>query len=74
MGTEFPYKLVENVVDLRVDPNNHLNKPEEILGLVKLGLYQPIFYYGEFRTLTSGAHIRTTPPCGPPFYNSILFI
>jgi hypothetical protein len=40
-------QVAEKAVHLKDDPNNHLNKPEQVNGLIKLALFQPIFYCGK---------------------------
>jgi hypothetical protein len=45
-GNDFLQKVAEKAVELKDDPNNHLKKPEQVNGLVKLALYQPVFYCG----------------------------
>ena len=39
-------KVAEKVVALRDDPKNYLNKPDQITGLTRLAMYQPVFYCG----------------------------
>lgn len=40
--------MAEKAVELKDDPRNHLREPEQIKGLVKMALYQPVFYCGTF--------------------------
>ena len=39
-------KVAEKVVALKDDPKNYLNKPDQITGLTRLAMYQPVFYCG----------------------------
>ncbi|KAI0102605.1 hypothetical protein GGR51DRAFT_527057 [Nemania sp. FL0031] len=43
-GSKYLQDVAEKAVHLKDDPNNHLKKPEQIDGLVKLALFQPIFF------------------------------
>lgn len=45
-GNDFFQKVAEKAVNLKDDPNNHLDTPEQISHLTKLALYQTIFYCG----------------------------
>ncbi|RBQ65262.1 hypothetical protein FVER14953_00245 [Fusarium verticillioides] len=43
-GNPYLQKVAEKAIELQNDPRNHLKEPEQMKGLVKLALYQPIFY------------------------------
>ncbi|KAF5598150.1 ankyrin repeat [Fusarium pseudoanthophilum] len=43
-GNPYLQKVAEKAIELQNDPSNHLKEPEQMKGLVKLALYQPIFY------------------------------
>ncbi|KAK2591378.1 hypothetical protein QQS21_010922 [Conoideocrella luteorostrata] len=43
-GNDYLQKVAEKAIELKDDPRNHLKKPEQIKGLVRLALYQPVFY------------------------------
>ncbi|KLP09281.1 related to ankyrin repeat protein [Fusarium fujikuroi] len=43
-GNDYLQKVAEKAVELKDDKSNHLKDPEQVKGLVKLALYQPIFY------------------------------
>ncbi|KAL5618068.1 hypothetical protein FOVSG1_000290 [Fusarium oxysporum f. sp. vasinfectum] len=43
-GNDYLQKVAEKAIELKDDPRNHLKEPEQMKGLVKLALYQPIFY------------------------------
>ncbi|CAH0045249.1 unnamed protein product [Clonostachys solani] len=43
-GNDYLNKVAEKAIELKDDPRNHLKKPEQIKGLVRLALYQPVFY------------------------------
>jgi hypothetical protein len=47
-GNDYLNKVAEKAIELKDDPRNHLKKPEQIKGLVRLALYQPVFYCGSF--------------------------
>ncbi|KAF4439392.1 ankyrin repeat [Fusarium acutatum] len=43
-GNNYLQKVAEKAIKLKDDPSNHPKEPEQMKGLVKLALYQPIFY------------------------------
>lgn len=47
-GNDYLQKVAEKAVELKDDPRNHLREPEQIKGLVRMALYQPVFYCGTF--------------------------
>lgn len=56
---EYLNKVAARAAELRDDPNNPLNKPEQIGTLTRLALYQPILYCGNPNHYRSHYAIKT---------------
>ncbi|CAG9949194.1 unnamed protein product, partial [Clonostachys rosea f. rosea IK726] len=55
-GNDYLNKVAEKAIELKDDPRNHLKKPEQIKGLVRLALYQPVFYCDDSGSMQIAIH------------------
>lgn len=55
-SNDYLQKVAEKAVELKDDPRNHLKEPEQIKGLARLALYQPVFYCDDSGSMRSKIH------------------
>ncbi|UPK92113.1 hypothetical protein LCI18_003048 [Fusarium solani-melongenae] len=55
-GSDYLQKVAEKAVELKDDPKNHLKEPEQIKGLVRMALYQPVFYCDDSGSMGAEIH------------------
>ncbi|EEU38731.1 uncharacterized protein NECHADRAFT_45674 [Fusarium vanettenii 77-13-4] len=55
-GNDYLQKVAEKAVELKDDPRNHLREPEQIKGLVRMALYQPVFYCDDSGSMGAEIH------------------